>query len=72
MTDLSRIAELANRLAARTLARLHQREMTLEEFNESLDVALVLKTANLLGTTGAELPRGVLLLALKAAEQSRR
>jgi hypothetical protein len=40
-TDLNRVAELANRLAERTLEALEHGRLTTEEFRESPDVALI-------------------------------
>ena len=68
-TEITRVSELANRLAARTLAAFGRGEMAAEDFRESPDVALVLKVAKLLAATGADLPRGIVLLACTAAEQ---
>ena len=45
-TDLNRVAELANRLAERTLEALEHGRLTTEEFRESPDVALIFEAAN--------------------------
>jgi hypothetical protein len=63
------LLRLANRLAARTLAAFGRGEMAAEDFRENPDVALVLKVAKLLAATGADLRRGIVLLACTAAEQ---
>ena len=69
--DLKLVAELANRLAERTLEALeHGRRLTTEEFRESPDVALILDAAKLLQAAGAEFPGGIVRLAQKAGEQT--
>src|SRR5215207_7292765 len=65
--ELTRVAELANRLAERTLAALEHGRLTTEEFRESPDVALILNAATLLQAAGAEFPGGIVRLAQKAA-----
>jgi hypothetical protein len=69
-TELSRVAELADRLADRTLVAFEQGALSTEEFRASPDVALVLDSARLLHAAGAEFPAGVVRLAQKAAEQT--
>jgi hypothetical protein len=69
-TELSRVAELADRLADRTLVAFEQGALSTEEFRASADVALVLDAARLLHAAGAEFPAGVVRLAQKAAEQT--
>jgi hypothetical protein len=68
--DLNVIAELANRLAERTLEALEHGRLTTEEFRESPDVALILDAAKLLQAAGAEFPGGIVRLAQKAGEQT--
>jgi hypothetical protein len=69
-TELSRVVELANRLANRTLVAFEQGTLSTEEFRASPDLALVLDAARLLQAAGAEFPEGVVRLAQKAAEQT--
>jgi hypothetical protein len=69
-TELSRVAELADRLADRILVAFEQGALTTEEFRASPDVALVIDAARLLHAAGAEFPAGVVRLAQKAAEQT--
>jgi hypothetical protein len=69
-TELSRVAELADRLANRILVAFEQGALSTEEFRASPDVALVLDAARLLHAAGAEFPAGVVRLAQKAAEQT--
>jgi hypothetical protein len=69
-TELSRVAELADRLADRILVAFEQGALTTEEFRASPDLALVLDAARLLQAAGAEFPAGVVRLAQKAAEQT--
>jgi hypothetical protein len=64
-TDLNRVAELANRLAERTLEALEHGRLTTEEFRESPDVALIFEAAKLLQAAGAEFPGGIVRLAQK-------
>jgi hypothetical protein len=47
-SELDRVAELAGRLAERTLADLEGGGLTTEEFRESADLALILNAAKLL------------------------
>src|SRR3954468_7728619 len=68
--DLNRVAELANRLAERTLEALEHGRLTTEEFRESPDVALIFEAAKLLQAAGAEFPAGIVRLAQKAGEQT--
>ena len=68
--ELNLVAELANRLAERTLDALEHGRLTTEEFRESPDVALILDAATLLQAAGAEFPRGIVRLAQKAGEQT--
>ena len=68
--DLNRVAELANRLAERTLEALEHGRLTTEEFRESPDVALIFEAAKLLQAAGAEFPGGIVRLAQKAGEQT--
>src|SRR5829696_3229219 len=58
-TELSRVAELADRLAERTLVAFEQGTLSTEEFRASPDLALVLDAARLLHAAGAEFPAGV-------------
>jgi hypothetical protein len=69
-TELRRVAELADRLADRTLVAFEQGTLSTEEFRASPDVALVLDAARLLHAAGADFPAGVVRLAQKAAEQA--
>ena len=69
-TELSRVAELADRLADRILVEFEQGALSTEEFRASPDVALVIDAARLLQAAGAEFPAGVVRLAQKAAEQT--
>jgi hypothetical protein len=69
-TELSRVAELSDRLADRILVAFEQGALTTEEFRASPDVALVIDAAKLLQAAGAEFPAGVVRLAQKAAEQT--
>ena len=69
-TELSRVAELADRLADRILVWFEQGALTTEEFRASPDVALVIDAARLLHAAGADFPAGVVRLAQKAAEQT--
>jgi hypothetical protein len=66
--QLTRVSQLANRLAARTLAAFEQGELTDAEFKNSSDVVLVLKAAKVLEAKGADLPHGIGLLAAKAQQ----
>jgi hypothetical protein len=68
--ELNLVAELANRLAERTLEALEHGRLTTEEFRESPDVALILNAATLLQAAGAEFPGGIVRLAQKAGEQT--
>ena len=68
--DLNRGAELANRLAERTLEALEHGRLTTEVFRESPDVALIFEAAKLLQAAGAEFPGGIVRLAQKAGEQT--
>ena len=68
INELTRVSQLANRLAARTLAAFEQGELTDAEFRESSDVVLVLKAAKVLESKGADLPHGIGLLAAKAQQ----
>jgi len=54
--ELNFVAELANRLAERTLEALEHGRLTTDEFRESPDVALILRAAELLQAAGAEFP----------------
>ena len=47
-SELHRVAELADRLAERTLDALERRELSTEQFRDSPDLALVLSVADLL------------------------
>jgi hypothetical protein len=67
--DLNLVAELANRLAERTLEALEHGPVTTEEFRES-PVAPILEAAKLLQAAGAEFPAGIVRLAQKAGEQT--
>ena len=67
---LNRVAELANKLAERTLDALEHGRLTTEEFRESPDVALILDAARLLQAAGAEFPSGIVRLAQKAGEHT--
>jgi hypothetical protein len=69
-TELSRVAELADRLADRILVAFEQGALTTEEFRASPDVALVIDAARMLHAARAEFPAGVVRLAQKAAEQT--
>ncbi len=69
-TELSRVAELADRLADRTLVAFEQGTLSTDELRASPDVALVLDAARLLHAAGADFPAGVVRLAHKAAEQA--
>jgi hypothetical protein len=69
-SELDRVAELADRLADRTLDALERGELTTEQFRDSPDLALILDAANLLQSAGAEFPPNMLRLAEKAAEQT--
>jgi hypothetical protein len=53
-TELSRVAELADRLANRILVAFEQGALSTEEFRASPDVALVIDAARLLQAAGAE------------------
>jgi hypothetical protein len=68
--ELNFVAELANRLAERTLEALEHGRLTTDEFRESPDVALILRAAELLQAVGAEFPAGIVRLAQKAGEQT--
>jgi hypothetical protein len=69
-SELDRVAELADRLADRTLDALERGELTTEQFRDSPDLALILAAANLLQSAGAEFPPNMRRLAEKAAEQT--
>jgi hypothetical protein len=68
-TSVARVASLADRLAERTLARLHGGELSREEVRSSSDMALILEAAKLLEDAGADFPACMRLLAKEAAEQ---
>ena len=68
-TSVARVASLADRLAERTLARLHGGELSREDVRTSSDMALILEAAKLLEDAGADFPACMRLLAREAAEQ---
>jgi hypothetical protein len=68
-TSVDRVASLADRLAERTLTRLHEGELSREEVRSSSEMALILEAARLLEHAGADFPACMRLLAEEAAEQ---
>jgi hypothetical protein len=69
--DLNRVAELADQLAARILAAIESGELTTEEFRNSPEVDLILRTATILQDAGVKFPPSMCRLGEKAAEQTR-
>src|SRR5688572_27367577 len=69
-TELSRVAELADRLADRLFVAFEQGTISKEELRGSPDLPLVLDAAKLLDAAGAEFPASVVRLAQKAAEHA--
>src|SRR3954454_11726202 len=65
--DLTRVAELADQLAARILATIESGELTAEELAE---VDLILRTATILQEAGVRFPPNMCRLGEKAAEQT--
>ena len=68
--DLNRVAELADRLAGRILAAIENGQLTTEEFRNSPDVALIIKTATMLQDAQVEFPPNMRRLGEKAGEQT--
>jgi hypothetical protein len=62
-SELDRVAELADRLAERALGALERGELTIKEFQNSPDVALLLHAAELVLSAGGEFPPSVRRLA---------
>src|SRR5829696_3823649 len=54
--DVNRVAELADQLAARILGAIDSGELTTEEFRNSREVALILRTATILQDAGVTFP----------------
>ena len=65
-TSVDRVASLADRLAERTLTRLHEGELSREEVRSSSEMALILEAARLLEHAGADFPACMRLLAEEA------
>ena len=68
--DVNRVAELADQLAARILAAIESGELTAEEFRNSREVDLILRTATILQDAGVKFPPNMCRLGEKAAEQT--
>jgi hypothetical protein len=68
--DVNRVSELADQLAARILAAIESGELTREEFRNSPEVALILRTATILQDAGVKFPPNMCRLGQKAAEQT--
>ena len=68
--DLNRVAELADQLAARILAAIENGQLTTEEFRNSPEVALILKTATMLQDAHLQFPSNMRRLGEKAGEQT--
>ena len=69
--DLNRVAELANQLAARILVEIESGELTTEEFWNSPEVDLILRTATILQDAEVKFPPNICRLGAKAAEQTK-
>ena len=68
--DLNRVAELADRLAARILDAIENGQLTTEEFRKSPDVRLILKAATMLQDAQVQFPPNIRRLGDKAGEQT--
>src|SRR3954452_18555936 len=68
--DLNRVSDLADQLAARVLAAIESGELTTEEFRNSPEVDLILRTATILHEAEVEFPPNMRRLGAKAAEQT--
>ena len=69
--DLNRVAELADQLAARILVEIESGELTTEEFRNSPEVDLILRTATILQDAEVKFPPNMCRLGAKAAEQTK-
>ena len=69
--DLNRVAELADQLAARILVEIESGELTTEEFWNSPEVDLILRTATILQDAEVKFPPNMCRLGAKAAEQTK-
>ena len=68
--DINRVAELADQLAARILAEIESGGLTAEEFQNSPEIDLILRTATILQDAGVNFPPNMCRLGEKAAEQT--
>jgi hypothetical protein len=68
LSDIKRVADLADRLATRILEGVETGAMSAEELTDHPDVALVTRAAKLLQGAGAEFPLGLRRLAEAALE----
>jgi hypothetical protein len=68
-SELERVSELADRLAARALSALERGELTADEFRNSPDAALLLQAAQLLLSAGGEFPPSMRRIAAQATQQ---
>ena len=57
MSELERVADLADRLASRVLESVERGTLSADELRENPDVTLITNAARLLQEAGAEFPR---------------
>jgi hypothetical protein len=72
LSEVKRVADLADRLAKRILESVEGGSLTVEELRENPDVALITHAARLLREAGAEFPPELRRLAARAAAAAAR
>ena len=72
MSELERVADLADRLASRVLESVERGTLSADELRENPDVTLITNAARLLQEAGAEFPPQICRLAARASAAAAR